>query len=69
MYKIYDKDEIPKGYVETIKLNNIDINKVKYVITTTHRSGSRIAEYLGEYTIISTITDETLYIVFDKETY
>lgn len=73
MIRIYNSDEIPKGYRETIEANNINFDEVKYVLVPDENINNRawcVARRLelGEYFTIPTITDEWLYVILkDKE--
>jgi DNA-directed RNA polymerase alpha subunit len=66
MVKLWFQHEIPKGYQETLKMNNIDINDVKYIVEADSGAGE-IAKQLGSVKAISTITEHWLHVVYEKQ--
>lgn len=63
MIRVFNYNEIPIGYQEAINSDNIDINQVKYVLHSNDSETWRVAEKLGYYQLIPTMTDEWLYVI------
>lgn len=65
MISIYERHEIPKGYRETIEINKINLQNVKYVVTAEcNNYGWKVVEKLGRFVGLSTISEGYIYVVF-----
>jgi len=66
MVRIFERDEIPKGFLEAIKQKNIDINNIKYVIHEDFKHASLwdILNRFGYYETIPLITEDYIYVIY-----
>lgn len=67
MVRVYESHEIPQGYKYTIRSNGIDLDTVEYVVNADYGNhdsqGYKVAEKLGNYIGLGTITDDWIYVV------
>jgi Fe-S cluster assembly scaffold protein SufB len=66
MVRIFERSEIPQGFLEAIKQHNIDINNIKYIIHEDfkHASLYDILNRFDNWTSIPLITDDYIYVVY-----
>lgn len=66
MIRIYQDFEFPRGYIDTIRLNDINLLDVRWIIDSDGRNYgiASIAEKLGRYRQLDTITDHIIYVIY-----
>jgi ABC-type antimicrobial peptide transport system permease subunit len=67
MVRIFEPNEIPKGFLEAIQQRNIDINNVKYVIHEDfkHASLYDILNRFEYHETIPLITEDYIYVIYE----
>ena len=67
MVRIFERDEIPHGFLEAIKQRNIDINDIKYVIHEDFKHSSLwdILNRFEYYETIPLITEDYIYVIYE----
>lgn len=66
MIRIYENEEIPKGWRDTLKLNKIDIDTVKYVLDEDYGQNiiHDVLKNFEYYQAVPTILDSWIYVIY-----
>jgi len=66
MIRIYENEEIPKGWRDTLKLNKIDIDTVKYVLDEDYGQNiiHDVLKNFEYYQAVPTIIDSWIYVIY-----
>jgi hypothetical protein len=67
MIRIYENEEIPKGWRDTLKLNKIDIDTVKYVLDEDYGQNiiHDVLKNFEYYQAVPTILDSWIYVIYE----